>query len=454
MPIYTSKMLSGCYDIPYIKVDINAYYTNQTPTDAYRGAGRPEAIYLLERVMDMVAERCNKSPIAVRSLNFIKKDEFPKRVVTGLTYDNGDYKDSLIRVLNNGSYSYWRDEQKNRRKNNSSLQIGIGLSSYVEFCGTGPSKEHKSIGLMTSGYESGVVRFHPTGEVSVISGSTPAGQGHETTWSKIVENEFSISQNSIVVKTGETINNPWGGGTYGSRSAAVGGTAVYKACQKIKDKCFTYLSNIWGGRATDIIFEHGIFYKDEYIMSIQEIAKRLNLAHDLPDNMDPGLEATVFFEPTNFTYPYGTHLCIVEINTNTGIPRIVEYSALDDCGHILHQQIVEGQIFGGIVQGIGQALYEEVNQIPLIEPSFSTSFRNYQIPNALDIPKIKLFHTETPTPVNPLGVKGVGEAGTIASPPAIINAIVDALSIFGVSNIDMPATPDKIWNLINRGGID
>ncbi|PGB58800.1 xanthine dehydrogenase family protein molybdopterin-binding subunit [Bacillus toyonensis] len=457
MPIYTSKMLSGCYNIPYINVDIKAYYTNQVAIDAYRGAGRPEAIYLLERIIDIIALKCDINPVEIRMRNFIKPYEFPKSVVTGLTYDSGDYHKSLLKLIKISEYEKWKIEQQMRRENKSNYQLGIGLSSYVEFCGTGPSKEHKAIGLMTSGFESAVVRIHPLGTVTVISGSCPAGQGHETAWSLIVSQELGINFEDIEVITGETSNVPWGGGTYGSRSAAVGGSAIYKACQQIINKSKIYLSAIWNKDIRSIQFEKGLFFiNEDQTMRIEEVTQKLYLAHDLPEGVDPGLEATVFFEPSSLTFPFGSHLCIVEINILTGEPKILEYFAVDDCGHILHEELVEGQIKGGIVQGMGQALLEEVCNDEDNEFPFSQSFRTYQLPRAMDIPKITLEKTITPSPVNPLKVKGVGEAGTIGSPPAIINAIVDAISIFGIEHIDMPATSDKIWSLIqeaNNGGI-
>lgn len=454
MPIYTLKMLSNCYEIPYINVNVKAYYTNQVAIDAYRGAGRPEAIFLLERIMDMVARKCNKTPIEVRKRNFIKASDFPKRVITGLEYDSGDYHKSLDKVLRISEYSKWKEKQEIKRKNRDVYQLGIGLSSYVEFCGTGPSKENKALGLMTSGFESAVVRFHPLGSVTVISGSCPAGQGHETTWAQIVCRELGISFENIEVITGETSNVPWGGGTYGSRSAAVGGTAIYNACQSIIKKSKMYVSLVWNVDISQVNFENGVFFTvDENCMGIEQVAQKLYMAHDLPEGMEPGLEATVFFEPSNLTFPFGAHLCIVEVNTITGESKILEYFTVDDCGHIIHEEIVEGQIRGGIAQGIGQALMEEICQDQLSSIPLSQSFRTYQLPRAFDIPKITLDKTITPSPTNPLKVKGVGEAGAIGSPPAIINAIVDALSIFNIDHIDMPATSDKIWAAIQEKGL-
>lgn len=452
MPIYTLKMLSNCYDIPYINVNVKAYYTNQIAIDAYRGAGRPEAIFLLERIIDIVSQKCHKSPIEVRKENFIRATDFPKRVITGLEYDSGDYQKSLDKVLRISGYNEWKNEQERRRKRRDIYQLGIGISSYVEFCGTGPSKENKALGLMTSGFESAVVRFHPLGSVTVISGSCPAGQGHETTWAQIASRELGVSFENIEVITGETSNVPWGGGTYGSRSTAVGGTAIYNACQKILQKSKRFVSLIWNVDISQVNFKNGVFFTDEGIsIGIEEVSQKLYVAHELPEGMEPGLEATVFFEPSNLTFPFGTHLCIVEVNTITGEPKILEYFTVDDCGYIIHEDIVEGQIRGGIAQGIGQALMEEICNEQSSSVPISQSFRTYQLPRAFDIPKIILDKTITPSPTNPLKVKGVGEAGAIGSPPAIINAIVDALSIFGVDHIDMPATSDKIWSAIQGG---
>ncbi|MGE7217425.1 xanthine dehydrogenase family protein molybdopterin-binding subunit [Priestia koreensis] len=447
IPLFTTQMLSGCYDIGYIKVKVIGHYTNQTPTDAYRGAGRPEATYLVERVMDIVALKTRKKPEDVRLLNFIKKEEFPKQVVTGMLYDSGDYELALKVAMNKASIEEWRLKKEANQRMQDRKQIGIGICSYVEFCGNGPSDKIGKLGLMASGHESAVVRVHPSGSVTVISGTCPSGQGHHTSWSHLVEENLGIPSHNIHVVTGSTVNTPWGGGTSGSRSAAVGGTAIYQACQKIIEKGKLFLSKYWALNVEDIYFQNGIYTSSSLqTMSIQELAGKLYLAHELPKGIEPGLEVTVFYEPSNFTFPFGCHICIVEVDTWTGHLKILKYVAVDDCGNVIHEKIAEGQIRGGIVQGIGQALYEEVDQRTGNGEINTSSFRNYYIPRAIDIPDIIFERTCTPSPVNPLGVKGVGESGTIGSTPAVVNAVVDALNQFGIANINPPANPKKIWS--------
>ncbi|MBO8162770.1 MAG: xanthine dehydrogenase family protein molybdopterin-binding subunit [Brevibacillus sp.] len=452
IPLFTAQMLSGCYRIPYIKVRVMGYYTNQAYTDAYRGAGRPEATYLVERVIEMVARKCGRDPLSVRLKNFIRRTQFPARVVTGLTYDSGDYSKALKKAAAKSGIKYWRSEQRARRLRGDRRQIGIGISSYVEFCGNSPSSAHAQLGLKTGGYESAVVRIHPTGAVTVISGSCPSGQGHETVWAQLVERCLGVAQEQVQVVTGTTTGTPWGGGTYGSRSAAVGGTAIYQACQRLIEKGRDYLQHLWQVKGEAIGFEQGVYSCGTRRISLQELAPRLYLAHDLPYGMEPGLEATVFFEPRSYTYPSGTHVCIVEVDALTGKTSILQYVAVDDCGHLLHEPIAKGQVIGGIVQGIGAALYEQIVQDEQTGQLLTQSFRSYHLPKAEDVPPIVTDHLCTPSPVNPLGVKGVGESGTIAAHPAVINAIVDALSVYGVEHVDMPATPEKLWQLCQMGG--
>ncbi|UFJ42448.1 xanthine dehydrogenase family protein molybdopterin-binding subunit [Brevibacillus humidisoli] len=451
MPLFTAQMLSGCYRIPYIKVRVQGYYTNQAYTDAYRGAGRPEAVYLVERIVDMVARKCGKDPLAVRLRNFISKKEFPYQVVTGLRYDSGDYRQALKTAVQKSRLKHWRDVQRARRGRGDRHQIGIGISSYVEFCGNSPSPHHAALGLMTGGFDTAVIRVHPTGAVTVISGSCPSGQGHHTVWSMLVERTLGVSREHVMVVTGTTVHAPWGGGTFGSRSAAVAGSAIYQACERLIAKGRRYLAHLWQQDGSQISFSGGSYHCGIHKISLMEVAQRLYLAHDLPAGMEPGLEATVFYEPTSYTYPSGTHICIVEVDTDTGQPTILQYTAVDDCGRVLHEQIAAGQIVGGIVQGIGAALYEQIVQDEQTGQLITDSFRSYHLPKAADVPPISTEHVSTPTPVNPLGVKGVGESGTIAAHPAVINAIVDALSNYGVEHVDIPASPEKLWQLCQTG---
>ncbi|MDR0267475.1 xanthine dehydrogenase family protein molybdopterin-binding subunit [Paenibacillus sp.] len=451
IPLFTTQMLSGCYDIPYINVKVVGYYTNQTPTDAYRGAGRPEAAFLCERVADLVARSCGIDPIDVRLMNFINSSEFPKEVVTGLTYDSGEYKQALLKAVELIHLSAWRKEQQQRRHNQSRKQIGIGFSSYAEFSGTGPSYMHGKLGLMTSGFDSAVVRVHSTGGVTVISGVSPTGQGHHTSFVQIVSDALGVSADQIEIITGDTRHSPWGGGTYGSRSLAVGGTAVFQACEKVIAKGKEYLGRLEGIPLAQIRFEAGVYHiKDKPYKTLTDVAQGLNLAHQLPSQMEPGLEATVFFEPPNYTFPFGTHIAIVEVDTLTGEREILQLAAVDDCGEVIHEQLVHGQVIGGIMQGIGEALFEEIVHNQDDGSLVTHSFRTYHLPKAADMPPVITARTCTPSPVNPLGVKGVGEAGTIGSLPAVVNAIVDALSIFGIDHVDIPVTPQKIWELTVR----
>ncbi|MBU8772074.1 xanthine dehydrogenase family protein molybdopterin-binding subunit [Cytobacillus oceanisediminis] len=450
IPLFTSQMLSGCYKISYINIKIDAYYTNQTPTDAYRGAGRPEATYLVERVIDLVAKKCGIDPIDIRKKNFIQPNEFPKKVVTNLVYDSGNYEQTLNKAIKLSNLDWWRQEQELRRASRASKQLGIGLSTYVEFSGSGPSKNNALIGLQSGGFESALVRVHPSGSITVISGSCPSGQGHETSWTMLVEKTLGVSRDNIQVVTGSTLNTPWGGGTFGSRSASVGGMAIYEACLKIISKGKKFVSHLWKIPIKNIGFYEGIFsYKDKKI-SLLEVTKQLYLGHHLPKNISPGLEETVFFEPSNFTFPYGTHICIAEIDTRNGFPEILQYYSVDDCGNVMQEQIVKGQIIGGIYQGFGEAFFEEVVHSSESKHLLTNSFRNYKIPTSIDTFPITIDKTVTPSPVNKLGIKGAGESGTIGSLPAITNAIINALSLFDIEHLDMPLTPDKIWKAINE----
>ncbi|MGQ5178307.1 xanthine dehydrogenase family protein molybdopterin-binding subunit [Bacillus halotolerans] len=450
IPIYTTQMLSGCYDIPYINVKIKAYYTNQTPTDAYRGAGRPEATYLVESMMDRLAKECLLDPADIRRKNFIKAGAFPKKVVTGLTYDSGNYEKTLNKLIEVSELEKWRRLQKERRERNSRKQIGIGLSTYVEFCGTGPSKINKKIGLQTGGFESAVVRMLPTGMVEVISGVCSSGQGHQTSLSLIVERKLGCLADEIEVTTSRASLSPWGSGTYGSRSIAVGGSAIDLACDKLIQKGKKFLAVRWKSSLENICFYKGIFLeKDGRKMSLKELTGILYLAHDLPEGFEPGLEATVFFEPSNYTFPFGAHLCVIEIDSETGDRSIVAYTAVDDFGNVIHEKIAEGQLLGGIMQGIGESLYEEIKHDKDSGSMSTHNLRTYEISKTVDAPYIHLFRTKTPTSINPLGAKGVGEAGAIAAPPAVMNAVKDALKIYRVKDINMPATKRKIWEAIH-----
>lgn len=442
IPPLTGLMLSGAYKIPAIAMEVTGVFTNKMATDAYRGAGRPEATYVVERIMDRVARELGLDPVKLRKKNFPKPKEFPFATATGLMYDSGNYQGALNKGLRLAGYQKWRGEQKKLRRRGR--YIGIGLSTYVEICAMGPSAA-----MPAGGWESGAVRVEPTGKVTVLTGISPHGQGQETSFAQIVADELGVDFDDIAVIHGDTAIVPSGIGTFGSRATAVGGTAVLQAAEKVKDKAREIAAHLLEADPDDLVFADGRFSVKGVPrkgISLQQIALEAHLAKNLPKKMEPGLSATSVFEPSNFTFPFGTHICVVEVDPKTGAIQILKYVAVDDCGKVINPLLVDGQIHGGIVQGLGQALLEEVvydeeGQI------LSGSLMDYALPKAEDVPRLELSRTETPTPVNPLGVKGVGEAGTIGSTPAVVNAVVDALAPFGVTHIDMPLKPEKIWRL-------
>lgn len=442
IPPLTGLMLSGAYKIPAIAMEVTGVFTNKMATDAYRGAGRPEATYVVERIMDRVARELGLDPVKLRQKNFPKPKEFPFATATGLMYDSGNYQGALNKGLRLAGYQKWRGEQKKLRRRGR--YIGIGLSTYVEICAMGPSAA-----MPAGGWESGAVRVEPTGKVTVLTGISPHGQGQETSFAQIVADELGVDFDDIAVIHGDTAIVPSGIGTFGSRATAVGGTAVLQAAEKVKDKAREIAAHLLEADPDDLVFADGRFSVKGVPrkgISLQQIALEAHLAKNLPKKMEPGLSATSVFEPSNFTFPFGTHICVVEVDPKTGAIQILKYVAVDDCGKVINPLLVDGQIHGGIAQGLGQALLEEVvydeeGQI------LSGSLMDYALPKAEDVPRLELSRTETPTPVNPLGVKGVGEAGTIGSTPAVVNAVVDALAPFGVTHIDMPLKPEKIWRL-------
>ena len=442
-------ILPGAYHLPAYDCEVKAVYTNTTPIDAYRGAGRPEAAYVIERMMDRLADEIGMDPAELRRKNFVKPDAFPYTTVSTLVYDSGNYAAALDRALERSDYAGFaqrRDEAERRGR-----YRGIGLSSYVEICGLAPSKANAALGVGWGGYESARIRVNPLGTVQVWTGTSPHGQGHETSWSQIVADQFGIRPDDIEVLHGDTLESPgMGVGTFGSRSLAVGGIAVHKAALRIREKLILLAAHMLEASPDDIVFEGGkLFVKGvpEKSKAFGEVVFQLYLASNLPDGMEPGLEAIVYHDPENFTYPFGTHVCEVEIDPECGIVEIVRYTAVDDCGVQINPMIVEGQLHGGIVQAIGQALYEravydENGQL------LTGSMMDYHVPTAADVPSVTLDHTVTPSPVNPLGVKGIGEAGTIGATPAVVNAVVDALSGLGVKHLDMPLMPERVWRAI------
>ena len=446
IPTLTGLMMTGCYKIPAARMEITGVFTNKMATDAYRGAGRPEATYLIERVMDLVAAELKKDPVEIRRKNFPQSKDFPYATPTGLIYDSGDYQKALDLALKVADYKKLRQEQAKLRK--EGRYSGIGVSTYVEICGMGPSSA-----MPAGGWESATVRVEPTGRVSIMTGSSPHGQGQETTFAQMGADILGIDPEQVQVVHGDTSVVPYGIGTFGSRATAVGGTAVYKSLQKLKEKLARIAAHIVGSDPHRMLFADGkISVKDSPKKSVAfgQAVSAAYVAKTLPADMEPGLEATTFFEPTNFTYPFGTHICAVEIDAETGDVKLTRYVAVDDCGNVINPLLVEGQVQGGIVQSVGQALLEEAvydEQGQLI----TGELMDYALPRASDMCWIETERTVTPTPVNPLGVKGVGEAGTIGATPALAGAVADALAPFGVHHVDMPFKREKIWQLMRKG---
>ncbi len=450
IPTLTALMALGCYKIPAVSVEIIGVFTNKMATDAYRGAGRPEATYLIERAADLVALELGKDPVQLRLKNFPKPKEFPFTCATGIVYDSANYQRSLKKALDLAGYDKLRKKQAEQRKQLAAGQkpeklLGIGLSTYVEICGMGPSSA-----MPAGGWESCTVRVEPSGMVTVLTGASPHGQGQETTFAQIVAQELGISPDSVAVVHGDTSAVPYGIGTFGSRATAVGGTAMYKALQKLKEKMGQIAAHLLQVKTKDLVFANGKIYprgKPKKSVAFGDAVAAAYVAKNLPKGVDPGLEATHFFEPSNFTFPFGAHVCVVEVDTETGHVEVTKYVAVDDCGNIINPLLVRGQVHGGIAQGLAQALYEELvydENGQLI----TGTLMDYTVPKAAQLPPFITEHTVTPSPVNPLGVKGVGEAGTIASTPALVNAVVDALAPFGARHIDMPVKPEKVWRIL------
>ena len=446
-------IIPGAYRIPAFDCEVRGAYTNTTPVDAYRGAGRPEATFAIERAMDRLADEIGMDPAELRRKNFVPPDAFPFTTISGITYDSGDYGPALDRALAMADYKGFekrRAEAKARGKHR-----GIGLSSYVEICGLAPSKANSALGVGWGGYESARIRVHPTGAVQVFTGTSPHGQGHETSWAQIAADAIGVSPDDIEVRHGDTFESPgMGVGTFGSRSLAVGGIAVHNAAQKIREKVVQIGAHLLEASPADVVVQGGkVFVKGvpEKAKAFGEISMAAYLASNLPDGMEPGLEATTYYDPPNFTFPFGTHIAEVEVDPDTGTIEIIRYSACDDCGRQINPMIVEGQLHGGITQGIGQALYETA-VYDANGQLLSGSMMEYHVPTAADVPPFALDHTVTLTKTNPLGVKGIGEAGTIASTPAVVNAVIDALSPLGIKHIDMPLTAEKVWQAIRKAG--
>ena len=439
----------GVYDFPNVSCKVIAPFTNTTPVDAYRGAGRPEATYLIERMVDLFAAEIGMDPVEVRRKNLIAPFEDGHEVPTGVSYDSGNYEGALDRALEMVGYERFRREQEQARK--EGRYLGIGLSSYVEICGGAPAAVASTLGARAGLWESALVRMHPTGKVTVFTGSATHGQGHETTFSQLAASELGVPVEDVEVIHGDTQQVQFGPGTFGSRSAAVGGGAIYMSTAKIKEKAKRLAAQLLEAAEADIVYEDGKLFVQgapAQAKTIQEIALAAHVySQDLPEGMEPGLEATSYFDPKNFTWPFGTHIAVVEVDSDTGEVELVRYIAVDDVGNVINPMIVDGMVHGGIAQGVGQALQEEAiydgtGQL------LTGSMMDYAVPTAEGFPMYETDRTVTPTNVNPMGVKGAGETATIAASPAVINAVVDALSPFGVRHIDMPAKPEKVWRLM------
>ena len=441
-------MLSGVYDIPAIHEDVYGIYTNTTPVEAYRGAGRPEATFMVERLVDLLAAKLGKDPAAVRRLNFIPKFDDGHDVVTGLTYDSGDYGGALAKLMDESGYAQLRADQAAARE--KGRYIGLGLSTYVEICGLGPSQVAGAIGFQGGLWESAIIRFHPSGKVHVMIGASPHGQGEETTFAQIVARELGVAPDDVKVMHGDTDNTPMGWGTYGSRTTAVGGAALALAARKIRDKAKIIAAHLLEAAVEDMDYDDGKFFvkgAPDSGKTIQDIALMANVAWNMPEGVEAGLEATSFYDPPNFVFPYGAHLAVVEVDPETGHVDLTRYVAVDDCGPQINPMIVEGQVHGGIVQGIGQALWEE-GVYDDDGQLLTGTLLDYAIPRADRLPPIEVHSTVTPSPHHPLGVKGIGEAGTIASTAAVYNAVIDALGPLGVENVKMPLTPERVWQSV------
>ena len=443
-------IIGGAYTMKATLAEVVGVFTNTTPTDTYRGAGRPEAMYAVERMVDILARKLGMDPMEIRKKNFISPDAFPYQMPSGLAIDSGNYPGTLAKALEMLDYEAFRKEQAKAREEGRLL--GIGFSTYIELCGLGPSPIVTSTGFQGGLWGSSVCRMLPTGKVTVFSGMHAHGQGEETTFAQIAADELGVPVEDVDIIHGDTDMTPMGMGTYGSRTQAVEGGSLALSARKVVAKAKKIAAHLLEARTEDVAFEAGKFFvkgAPDKAKTIQEVAFAAYMATSLPEGVEPILEATTFYDPTNFVYPFGAHICTVELDPETGEVKILRYVAVDDVGTIINPQIVEGQVHGGVLQGVAQALWEEARYDE--DGNLLTgSFTEYMVPTAMESLKIETDHTVTPSPHNPLGAKGVGETGTIAASQVVINAIVDALEPYGVVHLDMPATPEKVWRLIQK----
>ena len=438
-------MLGGPYSIDNVQCKVTGVFTTTTPVDAYRGAGRPEATYLVERMMDRYAAEIGMDPAEVRRKNLIPPFEDGHEVATAVVYDSGNYEAALDRALDLVGYDDFRAEQAAAR--DEGRHLGIGLSTYVEICGMAPSAVAYTLGARAGVWESALVRVHPTGKVTVFTGSSGHGQGHDTTFAQLAAAELGVAVEDVEVVHGDTDKVQMGTGTFGSRSAVCGGNAIHMSVDKIQDKAKRIAANLLEAAPEDVVAENGQYFVQgapANAKTFQEVALAAYWYESLPEGTEPGLEAVSIFDPQNFTWPFGTHIAVVEVDGDTGEVELQKYVAVDDVGNVINPMIVEGMVHGGVVQGVGQALqeegvYDESGQL------ITGSMMDYAVPTAEDVPSIITDRTVTPSPTNPLGVKGAGETGTIAASPAVMNAVIDALSPFGVKHMNMPAKSEKVW---------
>jgi carbon-monoxide dehydrogenase large subunit len=449
VPLLGAFMFNAIYKMDAYKFNCTGVFTTKMPTDAYRGAGRPEATFGIERIMDDLAAELGMEPLELRARNWITHDEFPYTTISGLTYDSGNYEAATAKARELFGYDELRKEQAERNSRGDPVRLGIGISTFTEMCGLAPSRVLGQLAYGAGGWEHASIRMLPTGKVEVVTGTSPHGQGHETAWSQIVADQLGVPFEDIRVLHGDTQIAPKGMDTYGSRSLAVGGLALVDACDKVIDKAKVIAAGMLEASADDLEWSAGRFAvrgDPDATKTIQEIALATFAAHNLPDGVEPSLDSDATHDPENFSFPHGTHLCATEVDTETGMVKIRSYVAVDDVGKVVNPLIVEGQVHGGIAQGIAQALYEEA----VYDDAgnlLTTTLADYLVPSAADLPSYVTSRTESPAG-NRLGVKGVGEAGTIASTPAVVNAIIDALRPLGVRDITMPCSPERVWRAI------
>jgi carbon-monoxide dehydrogenase large subunit len=453
IPILGAFMFNSIYKFNAYRFVNKNIFTNRNWTDAYRGAGRPEATYAIERLMDELAVEVGMEPMELRRKNWITHDEFPFTTVAGMTYDSGNYEAATDRAMELFGYEALRAEQKKRRDAGDPVQLGIGISTYTEMCGLAPSRILGALRYAAGGWENASIRMTPTGKVEVVTGTSPHGQGHVTAWSQIVADRLGVPFEDVEVLHGDTQIAPRGLDTYGSRSLTVGGMAVVAAADKVIEKARPLAAYVLEANVDDLEFVDGKYRVrgTESSVGLTDLAFRVFASHDLPDGLEASIDADATFEAENFSFPHGTHLCAAEVDTETGAVAIRNYTSVDDVGRVVNPMIVDGQIHGGITQGVAQALFEEA-----VYDDAGTlvtgSFVDYLVPSAPDVPPYTVDRTESPSTTNALGVKGVGETGTIASTPAVVNAIVDAIRHLGVNDVAMPCSPHRVWSAIQSAG--